>query len=66
LRLFDLAVMDFEKARNMGTPGYGVANWFLYKLDEKLAISALPKIVANDRLTAFGYIAAEADFIRLG
>jgi tetratricopeptide (TPR) repeat protein len=44
---------------------YGVANWFLYNGDTTRAVRAYEQILAGGSWASFGYIAAEADLMRL-
>lgn len=46
------------------TLGYGVANWYRYTGEERLADSLLAEILAGPEWAAFGYLAAEADVAR--
>jgi len=46
------------------TLGYGVANWYGYTGEERLADSLLAEILAGREWAAFGYLAAEADVAR--
>jgi tetratricopeptide (TPR) repeat protein len=44
---------------------YGIANWFLYNGDTARAIHGFERIVNSGQWASFGYIAAEADLVRL-
>ena len=50
---------------SLATQGYGVANYFLSQGDTARAKTLLQKIVDGRHWSAFGYIAAEADLVRL-
>lgn len=64
--LLDLNNTDPEQLLNIVTQGYGVGNWYLYTGDEAQAKTVFEKILATTYWSAFGYIAAEADQVRLG
>lgn len=60
-----------EEARGTGalglvTTGYGVACWYLYSGEEDKGVEVLREILASGAWAGFGYIAAEADLLRLG
>jgi tetratricopeptide (TPR) repeat protein len=60
-----------EEARGAGalglvTTGYGVASWYLYSGFEEKGVSVLREILGTGVWAGFGYIAAEADLLRLG
>ena len=63
--LLDLDNDDPEQLLNIVTQGYGVGNWYLYNGDEAQAKAVFEKILATTYWSAFGYIAAEADYVRL-
>ncbi len=63
--LLDLNNTDPEQLLNIVTQGYGVGNWYLYNGDEVQARTVFDKILATTYWSAFGYIAAEADQVRL-
>lgn len=44
---------------------YGLANWLLYNGDTVRATRAFRQIVASGQWASFGYIAAEADLVRM-
>lgn len=50
---------------NTVTQGYGVGNWYLYNGDTTKAIEIFQKVTATDYWIAFGYIAAEAELVRM-
>lgn len=54
-----------DAAISLATQGYGVANWHLYngRMDEALGI--FHQLLESPSWSAFGYIAAEADYARL-
>jgi tetratricopeptide (TPR) repeat protein len=49
----------------IATQGYGVGNWYLYNGDTTRAIDILKKVTDGKHFTAFGFIAAEVDLMRL-
>jgi len=60
-----------EEAKGEGTlglvtTGYGVASWYLYSGEEEKGVEVLREILASGAWAGFGYIAAEADLLRLG
>lgn len=63
--LLDLNNEDPEQLLNIVTQGYGVGNWYLYNGDEEQALTVFKKIVGTTYWSAFGYIAAEADLVRM-
>lgn len=63
--LLDLNNEDPEQLLNIVTQGYGVGNWYLYNGDREQALSVFKKIVSTTYWSAFGYIAAEADMVRM-
>jgi len=50
---------------DMATQGYGVANWHLYNGRPREAEELLWRITAAENWASFGYIAAEADLLRI-
>jgi tetratricopeptide (TPR) repeat protein len=44
---------------------YGLANWFLYNGDTARSVDALERIILSNQWASFGYIAAEADLVRI-
>jgi tetratricopeptide (TPR) repeat protein len=50
---------------SLATQGYGVGNWFLYHGDTAHAKAILQRVVDGKHFSAFGFIAAEADLLRL-
>jgi tetratricopeptide (TPR) repeat protein len=63
------ALMDTDaedRSLALATQGYGVANWYLFRGDEARARALWEDIRATGAWAAFGYIAAEADRVRLG
>ena len=50
---------------DMATQGYGVANWHLYNGRPREAEELLWRITAAENWAPFGYIAAEADLLRI-
>jgi tetratricopeptide (TPR) repeat protein len=49
----------------IATQGYGVGNWYLYNGDTTQAIEIFDRVLAGKHYAAFGFIAAEADRVRL-
>jgi tetratricopeptide (TPR) repeat protein len=49
----------------LATQGYGVGNWYLYNGDTTKAIEIFDRVLAGKHFSAFGFIAAEADRVRL-
>ena len=49
----------------IATQGYGAANWLLYNGDTAMAMQLMNQIISGKNFAAFGFIAAESDFIRL-
>ncbi len=47
------------------TQGYGVGNWYLYNDQPDQALPIFQKILNTNQWSAFGYIAAEADLLRM-
>lgn len=47
------------------TQGYGVGNWHLYNQDTTRAKEVFQKVIDTGFWPAFGYIAAEADLVRI-
>jgi tetratricopeptide (TPR) repeat protein len=54
-----------DRALALATQGYGVANWYLYNGDAERAAALRQEIFDTGSWAAFGYIAAEADEVRL-
>jgi tetratricopeptide (TPR) repeat protein len=49
----------------LATYGYGVGNWYLYNGQKQKAVEVFQRVVAGETWPAFGFIAAEADLVRL-
>jgi tetratricopeptide (TPR) repeat protein len=49
----------------LATQGYGVGNWYLYNGDTTQSIEIFDRVLAGKHYSAFGFIAAEADRVRL-
>lgn len=47
------------------TQGYGVGNWYFYNGDTTHARAIFEKVIATNNWSAFGFIAAEAELLRL-
>ena len=63
--LLDLNNTDPDQLLNIVTQGYGVGNWYLYHGDTEKAKQVFDRILATTYWSAFGYIAAEADAVRM-
>jgi tetratricopeptide (TPR) repeat protein len=62
------ALLDADQAGDeltLVTQGYGLGNWHLTQGDTDQAIQIYRRLLATQSVTAFGYIAAEADLLRL-
>ncbi len=61
-----MAVEEGEDADlTFATQGYGVGNWYLYNGDREQAQAIFERVVAGEYWAAFGYLAAEADLLRM-
>jgi dipeptidyl aminopeptidase/acylaminoacyl peptidase len=49
----------------LATYGYGVGNWYLYNGQKEKAVEVFRRVVAGPQWAAFGFIAAEADLVRM-
>ena len=49
----------------MATQGYGVGHWYLMNGDREKAIEIFQQVVAGKPWSAFGYIAAEVELVRV-
>jgi tetratricopeptide (TPR) repeat protein len=49
----------------LATQGYGVGNHFLCQGDTTRAVEIFQKVISGNHFAAFGFIAAEADLVRL-
>jgi tetratricopeptide (TPR) repeat protein len=49
----------------LATYGYGVGNWYLYNGQKEKALEVFRRVVAGETWPAFGFIAAEAELVRL-
>ncbi|WP_239491706.1 tetratricopeptide repeat protein [Luteitalea sp. TBR-22] len=61
--LLDASTAD---ATTLATQGYGVGNYYLVTGDTQRAVAVFERVVAGTGWNAFGYIAAEADLVRMG
>ena len=61
------ALLDAANADGLtiATQGYGVGNWYFVNGDKERARQTFDKVVAGPNWSAFGYIAAEADLMRI-
>ena len=55
-----------DSTLTLATQGYGVGNWYLAEGDTTRALSYFRRVLDTGYWAAFGYIAAEADMVRLG
>ncbi|MFK7845090.1 MAG: tetratricopeptide repeat protein [Rhodothermales bacterium] len=55
-----------DRSLNLATQGYGVGNWYLYNDQPDKARAIFKEVLQGDYWAAFGYIAAEAELVRLG
>jgi tetratricopeptide (TPR) repeat protein len=49
----------------LATQGYGVGNWHLYNGDTARALDVFNQVLSGKHFSAFGFIAAEADVVRI-
>ncbi len=49
----------------LATQGYGVGNWYLCEGDTTRAVEIFKEVTSGKHFSAFGFIAAEADLVRL-
>ncbi len=49
----------------LATQGYGVGNWYLYNTNKTKAKAVFESVLQTNNWSAFGYIAAEVDLLRL-
>lgn len=63
----DLVPAEPETNRDLelATYGYGIGNWYLVSGDRARAREVFEKVVAGKHWSAFGFIAAEADLVRM-
>jgi len=54
-----------DAALSLATQGYGVGNWYLYQNDTNKAKEIFENVVKGTSWSAFGYIASEADLVKL-
>lgn len=52
-------------ARQIATQGYGVGNWYLVEGDTAKARDVYERVTAGSEWGAFGFLAAEADLVRM-
>jgi tetratricopeptide (TPR) repeat protein len=68
-RLAPEALVDAPENSNVtlhdGTAGYGIGNWHLYNGRQAEAAEWFRRVYAGPQWAAFGFIAAEADLVRL-
>ncbi len=63
--LLQLDSLDAENKLSTVTQGYGVGNYYFYNGDTTLAKNIFEKVINTGYWSAFGYVAAEADLMRL-
>ena len=65
-----LGLAELEQAAGTGiqnaTQAYGICNHFLIRGDRPAAIARMHRLLDGGQWPAFGYIAAEADLLRMG
>ena len=54
-----------DRSLNLATQGYGVGNWYLYNNQPARAKAVFEEVLQGDYWAAFGYIAAEAELLRM-
>lgn len=61
------SLLDAKNATDLdiATQGYGVGNWYFYNGQPEKAEEIFEKVIKGKYWAAFGYIAAEADLMRL-
>ncbi len=59
----DSTAMDYQLS--LATQGYGVGNWYLCEGDSVQAIDVFKKVTSGQEFAAFGFIAAEAELVRM-
>lgn len=63
--LLNLDKVEPETRLSTVTQGYGVGNWYYYNGDTTRAKEIFQKVIETGHWSAFGYIAAEADLVRM-
>lgn len=63
--LLQLDSLDAENKLSTVTQGYGVGNWYFYNGDTVLAKNIFLKVIDTGYWSAFGYVAAEAELVRM-
>ncbi|GAB4110502.1 MAG: hypothetical protein Fur005_11100 [Roseiflexaceae bacterium] len=61
----EIMAHDEQDPLTLVTHGYGVANWYLEQGAHQQALAIFEQILATSAWSAFGYIAAEVDVVRL-
>lgn len=61
----ELLNLESDNATSLATYGYGVGNWYLYNGQTARAQEIFEKVVKGTGWAAFGFIAAEAELIRM-
>lgn len=65
--LLEVTTEDSEEAKlHYVTIAYGIGNWYLSNKQDKKAREIFHKIIETNHWTAFGYIGAEVDLLRIG
>ena len=64
IQIDDLTDPEFSNIMNDAV-AYGIGNWFYYNGEKDRAKDVFEKILRGQAWASFGYIAAEADFVRL-
>ena len=57
---------DPDADLSLATQGYGVGNWYLVNGDTVKALNIYRQVTDGKHFSAFGFIASEADLLRLG
>jgi tetratricopeptide (TPR) repeat protein len=65
-RTADALLGASSDAVDVATYGYGIGNWHLYNGRREQAVEMFRRVVAGEMWAAFGFIAAEAELVRLG
>lgn len=63
--LLNVSATNEDADLALATQGYGVGNWYLFNGDTAKAKEIFNKVVEGKHFSSFGFIAAEADLMRL-
>ncbi|MFQ5632916.1 MAG: tetratricopeptide repeat protein, partial [bacterium] len=61
----ELLDVESDNQLDIATQGYGVGNWYFYNGRKEKAEKIFQKVIQGTYWPAFGYIAAEADLLRM-